>query len=207
MEPVEVEKLSGRSSGFAALEAALETPFTPRSRGVLELSLEEVRQLGHDYIGTEHLLLGLVRGGGFAGRALKNLGIDLAKARTQVLHVLGKDARVEVEKVIECDSGFAALEAAFEIPFTPRAKRVLELSREEAHQLGHNYIGTEHLLLGLIGEGEGVTARVLENLGVNWTWSRCGIKCSAYWEELTGRAGYLAMALPPRDSPMVAQPW
>merc|ERR1712078_570397 len=90
-------------------------------------------------------------GTGVAAKVLKSLGVNL------------KDARVEVEKIIGRGSGFVAVE----IPFTPRAKRVLELSLEEARQLGHNYIGTEHLLLGLIREGEGVAARVLENLGVD----------------------------------------
>merc|ERR1712187_936551 len=90
-------------------------------------------------------------GTGVAAKVLKSLGVNL------------KDSRIEVEKIIGRGSGFVAVE----IPFTPRAKRVLELSLEEARQLGHNYIGTEHLLLGLIREGEGVAARVLENLGVD----------------------------------------
>jgi ATP-dependent Clp protease ATP-binding subunit ClpC len=103
-------------------------------------------------VGTEQILLGLIgEGTGVAAKVLKSMGVNL------------KDARVEVEKIIGRGSGFVAVE----IPFTPRAKRVLELSLEEARQLGHNYIGTEHLLLGLIREGEGVAARVLENLGVD----------------------------------------
>jgi ATP-dependent Clp protease ATP-binding subunit ClpC len=103
-------------------------------------------------VGTEQILLGLIgEGTGVAAKVLKSMGVNL------------KDARIEVEKIIGRGSGFVAVE----IPFTPRAKRVLELSLEEARQLGHNYIGTEHLLLGLIREGEGVAARVLENLGVD----------------------------------------
>jgi ATP-dependent Clp protease ATP-binding subunit ClpC len=116
------------------------------------LAQEEARRLGHNFVGTEQILLGLIgEGTGVAAKVLKSMGVNL------------KDARVEVEKIIGRGSGFVAVE----IPFTPRAKRVLELSLEEARQLGHNYIGTEHLLLGLIREGEGVAARVLENLGVD----------------------------------------
>ncbi len=116
------------------------------------LAQEEARRLGHNFVGTEQILLGLIgEGTGVAAKVLKSMGVTL------------KDARVEVEKIIGRGSGFVAVE----IPFTPRAKRVLELSLEEARQLGHNYIGTEHLLLGLIREGEGVAARVLENLGVD----------------------------------------
>lgn len=116
------------------------------------LAQEEARRLGHNFVGTEQILLGLVgEGTGVAAKTLKSMGVNL------------KDARVEVEKIIGRGSGFVAVE----IPFTPRAKRVLELSWDEARQFGHNYIGTEHLLLGLIREGEGVAARVLENLGVD----------------------------------------
>ncbi len=118
------------------------------------LAQEEARRLGHNFVGTEQILLGLIgEGTGIAAKTLKSMGVNL------------KDARVEVEKIIGRGSGFVAVE----IPFTPRAKRVLELSWDEARQLGHNYIGTEHLLLGLIREGEGVAARVLENLGVDLT--------------------------------------
>ena len=116
------------------------------------LAQEEARRLGHNFVGTEQILLGLIgEGTGIGPKVLKSMGVNL------------KDARVEVEKIIGRGSGFVAVE----IPFTPRAKRVLELSLEEARQLGHNYIGTEHLLLGLIREGEGVAARVLENLSVD----------------------------------------
>jgi len=126
--------------------------FTEKAIKVIMLAQEEARRLGHNFVGTEQILLGLIgEGTGIGPKVLKSMGVNL------------KDARVEVEKIIGRGSGFVAVE----IPFTPRAKRVLELSLEEARQLGHNYIGTEHLLLGLIREGEGVAARVLENLGVD----------------------------------------
>ncbi|MEB3245182.1 MAG: ATP-dependent Clp protease ATP-binding subunit [Vampirovibrionales bacterium] len=126
--------------------------FTEKAIKVIMLAQEEARRLGHNFVGTEQILLGLIgEGTGIAAKTLKGMGVNL------------KDARAEVEKIIGRGSGFVAVE----IPFTPRAKRVLELSWDEARQLGHNYIGTEHLLLGLIREGEGVAARVLENMGVD----------------------------------------
>ncbi|KAH6800415.1 CLPC-like protein 1 [Perilla frutescens var. hirtella] len=126
--------------------------FTEKAIKVVMLSQEEARRLGHNFVGTEQILLGLIgEGTGLAAKTLKATGINL------------KDARIEVEKIIGRGSGFVAVE----IPFTPRAKRVLELSLEEARQLGHNYIAPEHLLLALIREGEGVAARVLENLGAD----------------------------------------
>ena len=126
--------------------------FTEKAIKVIMLAQEEARRLGHNFVGTEQILLGLIgEGTGIAAKVLKSMGVNL------------KDTRVEVEKIIGRGSGFVAVE----IPFTPRAKRVLELSLEEARQLGHNYIGTEHLLLGLIREGEGVAARVLENLALD----------------------------------------
>lgn len=126
--------------------------FTEKAIKVTMLAQEEARRLGHNFVGTEQFLLGLIgQGTGVAAKVLKSSGVNL------------KVARIEVEKIIGRGSGFVAVE----IPFTPRGKRVLELSLEEARQLGHNYIGTEHLLLGLIREGEGVAARVLENLGVD----------------------------------------
>jgi len=128
--------------------------FTDKAIKVIMLAQEEARRLGHNFVGTEQILLGLIgEGTGVAAKVLKSLGVNL------------KDSRIEVEKIIGRGSGFVAVE----IPFTPRAKRVLELSLEEARQLGHNYIGTEHLLLGLIREGEGVAARVLENLSIDLT--------------------------------------
>lgn len=154
--------------------------FTEKAIKVVMLAQEEARRLGHNFVGTEQILLGLIgESTGIAAKVLKSMGVSL------------KDARVEVEKIIGRGSGFVAVE----IPFTPRAKRVLELSLEEARQLGtactllqacsccpmlrfsgaqplllypgHNYIGTEHILLGLLREGEGVAARVMETLGAD----------------------------------------
>jgi ATP-dependent Clp protease ATP-binding subunit ClpC len=127
--------------------------FTERAQRSLLLAQEEARRLDFNFVGTEHLLLGLIREGeGVAARALMGLGVDLDKARA------------EVEKLV----GRGSTPGASEIGLTPRAKKVvLELSQEEARHLGHNYIGTEHLILGLIREREGVAARVLENLGVD----------------------------------------
>jgi ATP-dependent Clp protease ATP-binding subunit ClpC len=124
--------------------------FTDRARRAVVLAQEEARMLDHDYIGTEHLLLGLIHEReGVAARALEALGMSLS------------DVRGEVESVI----GRGDTPPAGRIPFTPRAKKVLELSLREALQLGHNYIGTEHILLGLVREGEGVGARVLTERG------------------------------------------
>ena len=126
--------------------------FTDRARRVVVLAQEEARLLNHNYIGTEHVLLGLIREGeGVAPRALDALGISLEAVRGQVEEIVGQ--------------GQAA--PAGHIPFTARAKKVLELSLREALQLGHNYIGSEHLLLGLVREGEGVAAQVLQKLGAD----------------------------------------
>jgi ATP-dependent Clp protease ATP-binding subunit ClpA len=126
--------------------------FTDRSRRVVVLAQEEARILNHNYIGTEHLLLGLIHEGeGVAARALESLGISLEAVRQQVEEVIGRGE--------EPPPGH--------IPFTARAKKVLELSLREAMQLGHNYIGTEHILLGLLREGEGVAAQVLVKLGAD----------------------------------------
>ena len=126
--------------------------FTDRARRVVVLAQEEARMLNHNYIGTEHLLLGLIHEGeGVAARALESLGISLDAVRQQVEEIIGQGQ--------QAPSGH--------IPFTPRAKKVLELSLREALQLGHNYIGTEHILLGLIREGEGVAAQVLVKLGAD----------------------------------------
>ncbi|KAK3141407.1 hypothetical protein QOZ80_4BG0333490 [Eleusine coracana subsp. coracana] len=141
-----------RGRGSRAVVRAMFERFTEKAIKVIMLAQEEARRLGHNFVGTEQILLGLIgEGTGIAAKVLKSMGINL------------KDARVEVEKIIGRGSGFVAVE----IPFTPRAKRVLELSLEEARQLGHNYIGSEHLLLGLLREGEGVAARVLESLGAD----------------------------------------
>ncbi len=124
--------------------------FTDRARRVVVLAQEEARMLNHNYIGTEHILLGLVREGeGVAAKALEAMDISLNGVREQVQEIIGEGSHAP--------SGH--------IPFTPRAKKVLELSLREALQLGHNYIGTEHILLGLIREGEGVAAQVLGKLG------------------------------------------
>src|SRR6516164_548591 len=127
--------------------------FTERVRKVIYLAREEAARLQHDYIGTEHLLLGVIREGeGIAATVLNNLVLDLDRIRQ------------EVENMVSASGGTMTIG---EIPFTPRAKRVLELAVEEARSLGHNYVGTEHLLLGLIREGEGVAAKVLLELGVD----------------------------------------
>ena len=126
--------------------------FTDRARRVVVLAQEEARMLNHNYIGTEHILLGLIHEGeGVAAKALESLGISLEAVRQQVEEIIGQGQ--------QAPSGH--------IPFTPRAKKVLELSLREALQLGHNYIGTEHILLGLIREGEGVAAQVLVKLGAD----------------------------------------
>ncbi|MEE9201777.1 MAG: ATP-dependent Clp protease ATP-binding subunit, partial [Dehalococcoidia bacterium] len=126
--------------------------FSDRARRVLSLAQEEAQRFNHNYIGTEHILLGLVREGeGVAARVLSNLGVDLHKVRAAVEFIIGRGEKPP--------SG--------EIGLTPRAKRVIELSVDEARNLNHNYIGTEHLLLGLLREGEGVAAGVLESLGMN----------------------------------------
>jgi len=126
--------------------------FTERARKVLQLAQEEAQRFNHNYIGTEHLLLGLVREGeGVAAKVLANLGVDLNKVRSAVEFIIGRG-----ERTVTGDIGL-----------TPRAKKVIELSVEEARRLNHNYIGTEHLLLGLVREGEGIAAGVLESLGVS----------------------------------------
>ena len=126
--------------------------FTERARKVLTLAQEEATRFNHNYIGTEHLLLGLVREGeGVAAKVLANLGVELNRVRSAVEFIIGRGDRMIVG----------------EIGLTPRAKKVIELAVDEARRLGHHYIGTEHLLLGLVREGEGIAAGVLESLGVN----------------------------------------
>jgi ATP-dependent Clp protease ATP-binding subunit ClpC len=128
--------------------------FTEKAIKVIILSNEEARRLGHNFICTEQILLGLIgEETGVAAKVLRSMGVNL------------QYARIEVETIIGRGSGFVAKE----IPFTPIAKRVLEFAEEESHELGHNYIGTEHLLLGLIREREGIAIKVLEILGVNLT--------------------------------------
>ncbi len=126
--------------------------YTDRAKRVLALATEEARRFNHNYIGTEHLLLGLVREGeGIAAKVLYDMGVELTKVRGAVEFIIGRGERVNVG----------------DISLTPRAKKVIELATEEARRLGHNYIGTEHLLLGLVREGEGIAAGVLESLGVS----------------------------------------
>ena len=126
--------------------------FTDRARRVVVLAQDEARRLDHNYIGTEHILLGLIHEGqGVAARALTSLGISLEAVRQQVEEIIGRGQQTP--------SGH--------IPFTPRAKKVLELSLRESLQLGHSYIGTEHILLGLLREGDGVAAQVLVRLGAD----------------------------------------
>ncbi len=127
--------------------------FTERARKVIILAKEEARRFNHDYIGTEHILLGLIREGeGVASSVLQKLGLSL------------ENIRLEIEKLVQPGP---ATQIIGDIPFTPRSKKALELAAEEARSLGHNYIGTEHLLLGLIREGEGVASQVLMNLGLD----------------------------------------
>ena len=126
--------------------------FTDRARKVLTLAQDEAQRFNHNYIGTEHFLLGLVREEeGVAARVLANMNVELAKVRTAVEFIIGRGNEAVVG----------------EVGLTPRAKRVIELAIDESRGLGHNYIGTEHLLLGLVREGEGIAAGVLESLGVN----------------------------------------
>jgi ATP-dependent Clp protease ATP-binding subunit ClpC len=125
--------------------------FTDRARRVVVRAQEEARTLGHSYIGTEHVLLGLTREGGVAPEALEALGISTEAVRQHVEEAVGR--------------GEASMTG--HIPFTPQAKKVLEYSLRESRRLGHSYIGTEHILLGLLSEGEGVGARVLTELGAD----------------------------------------
>src|SRR5262245_41806933 len=126
--------------------------FTERARKVLTLAQEEAQRFNHNYIGTEHLLLGLVReGDGVAARVLSNMGVQLPKVRSAVEFIIGRGETMVMG----------------EIGLTPRAKKVIELAVDEARRLNHHYIGTEHLLLGLVREGAGVAAGVLESLGVS----------------------------------------
>ena len=132
--------------------------FSDRARKVMQLANQEAQRLNHEYIGTEHILLGLVKeGSGVAANVLKNLDVDLRKIR------------LEVEKLVQSGPDMVTMG---KLPQTPRAKKVIEYSMEEARNLNHNYVGTEHILLGLLREQEGVAAQVLMNLGVNFDDSR-----------------------------------
>ena len=159
--------------------------FTDRARRVVVFAQEEARMLNHNYIGTEHILLGLIHEGeGVAAKALESLGISLDAVRQQVEEIIGRGQ--------QAPSGH--------IPFTPRAKKVLELSLREALQLGHTYIGTEHILLGLIHEGDGVAAQVLVKLGADLNRTRQQV----IWL-LTGRAGAGVYRLRPGADPLADQ--
>ena len=158
--------------------------FTDRARRVVVLAQEEARLLNHNYIGTEHILLGLLdEGEGVAAKALESLGISLEAVRTQVVEVIGQGQSAPTGH----------------IPFTPRAKKVLELSLREALQLGHNYIGTEHILLGLIREGQGVAAQVLVKLGADQARVRqqvIGLLSGSAGGEAGARARLVRMTVP-----------
>ena len=126
--------------------------FTERARKVLQVAAQEAQRFSHDSIGAEHILLGIIKeGSGVAASVLRNLGVDLKKVR------------LEVEKIVPVGHDIVIME---KLPHTPRAKKVLDLAVEEAEALAHNYVGTEHLLLGVLREGEGVAGRVLKNLGL-----------------------------------------
>ncbi|GHO89333.1 hypothetical protein KSZ_73390 [Dictyobacter formicarum] len=141
-----------KSAGPAELTDRFDR-FTERARKVMTLSREEAHRFQHNYIGTEHLLLGLVREGqGVAAQVLNNLGVELEMVRKEVELIIGRGDHI--------------IKNTSEIGLTPRAKKAIELAVDEARRLGHHYIGTEHLLLGLIREGEGIAARVIENLDV-----------------------------------------
>jgi ATP-dependent Clp protease ATP-binding subunit ClpA len=159
--------------------------FTDRARRVVVLAQEEARLLNHNYVGTEHLLLGLIHEGqGEAAKALELLGIRLEAVRAQVEEIVGR----------------GQMAPTAHIPFTPRAKKVLELSLREAKQLGHNYIGTEHILLGLLREGEGVAAHVLVKLGADLSRARGQVigllSGDAGTEEAAARTRLVRMTVP-----------
>ena len=169
--------------------------FTERARKVLTLAQEEAQRFNHNYIGTEHLLLGLVReGDGVAARVLSNMGVQLPKVRSAVEFIIGRGETMVMG----------------EIGLTPRAKKVIELAVDEARRLNHHYIGTEHLLLGLVREGEGIAAGVLESLGVNLEKVRAQVMQVVSQSPRTARASSrprhriwmrLALILPRRRGP------
>jgi uncharacterized caspase-like protein len=180
---IEVEKVIGRGSGFVAVEI----PFTPRAKRILELSSKEARQLEHRYIGTEHLLLGLLREGeGVGVSVLKNLGVDLQNLRNSVLQTIAPTSESDSSKQ---QSGGA--ETTFFGNFTEKSIRVLMLAQEESRRLGHNFVGTEQILLGLIGEGTGVAARILASQGIQLKKARFEV------EKIIGRgSGSVAAEIP-----------
>ena len=148
-------------------------PFSERARRTIVLAQEEAQRLGNNYIGTEHILLGIVgEGESSAAEALASFGVTLAKVRTEVEAIVGRGGQIAQQEMV----------------FTPRAKRVIELAFEEARQLNHNYIGTEHLLLGLIRQGEGIGAKVLEALSVDLAALRTKLKAGAGAERVSAFA-------------------
>src|SRR4030088_835840 len=151
---VAIRRLRTRHSAPNPVEerAGMYERFTDRARKVMQLANQEAQRFNHEYIGTEHILLGVVKeGSGVAANVLKNLDIDLRKIR------------LEVEKIVQSGPDMVTMG---KLPQTPRAKKVIEYSMEEARNLNHNYVGTEHILLGLLREQEGVAAQVLMNLGL-----------------------------------------
>ena len=153
--------------------------FTERAKKVLTLAQEEAERSHHSYIGTEHLLLGLLRESeGLAAKVLNNLGVEIVRVRQTIESVIGRDERIIIQQIIP----------------TSRVKKVIETSFEEAARMGHSYVGTEHLLLGLLIEGEGIAAHVLQDLGVSLEAARREIEqllISAGAEEASGeRRGY-----------------
>jgi ATP-dependent Clp protease ATP-binding subunit ClpC len=153
-----IQELSQEEKDFIQTLAALSQDdrdkfdkFTVRARRVLRFAREEAERFQHNYIGTEHLLLGLVReNGGITAAVLRNLGVELNKVRSALEFIIGRGDRIVPGPMI----------------LTPRAKKVIELAEDEARRLNHDYIGAEHLLLGLVREGEGIAAGILESLGV-----------------------------------------
>src|SRR3979411_162525 len=139
--------------------------FTERAKKVLTLAQEEAERSHHSYIGTEHLLLGLLREGeGLAAKVLNNLGVEIGKVRQTIESVLGRNERIIIQQIIP----------------TSRVKKVIEISFEEARRMGHNYVGTEHLLLGLLIEGEGIDAHALEHPGATLDKGRAALEAHAH---------------------------
>src|SRR6202521_4124899 len=152
VESLAIRLTQGNGRTMAESDRPMYERFTDRARKVMQLANQEAQRFNHEYIGTEHILLGLVKeGSGVAANVLKNLDIDLRKIR------------LEVEKIVQSGPDMVTMG---KLPQTPRAKKVIEYSIEEARNLNHNYVGTEHLLLGLLREQEGVAAQVLMNLGL-----------------------------------------
>ena len=155
--------------------------FTDRARRVVVLAQDEARYLAHAYIGTEHLLLGLIReGDGVAARALTSLGVSFEVVRQQIVEIVGRGEG----------------QPPGHIPFTPRAKKILELALRESRQLGHEYIGTEHILLGIVRESEGVAAQVLQRQGLTLAVVRESVlrTLSGYTSEAVESAGFRSVA-------------